>query len=106
MFEAEQQLITGKIKDFCAQQGLPEPALQWTWIPFSGQWGISTSFFQMAAEEARQMGKKINVPQRAQELAQAVAAALGTPEGFARVEALKGYLNLLFSTAVYTQRVI
>lgn len=106
MFEAEQKLITGIIKDYCAQQGLPEPALQWTWIPFSGQWGISTSFFQMAAEEARQMGKKINVPQRAQELAQAVAAALGTPEGFARVEALKGYLNLFFSTAVYTQRVI
>ena len=46
------------------------------------------------------------MPQRAQELAQAVAAALGSPEGFARVEALKGYLNLFFSTAVYTQRVI
>jgi len=106
MFEAEQQLITRNIKDFCAQQGLPEPVLHWTWIPFSGQWGISTSFFQMAAEEARQAGKKINVPQRAQELAQVMAAALGSPAGFARVEALKGYLNLFFSTAVYTQRVI
>jgi len=79
--------------------------LQWSWIPFSGQWGISTSFFQLASAEAKS-GKKINVPQRAQELAQNVANELGTPEGFSRVEAVRGYLNLFFSTAEYTRRVI
>ncbi len=59
MFEAEQAHIGEQIKAFCAQQGLPEPNLLWSWIPFSGQWGISTSFFQLASQEARQ-GKKVN----------------------------------------------
>ncbi len=47
MFEAEQQQLEAKIRAFCATNGLPEPMLQWSWIPFSGQWGISTSFFQL-----------------------------------------------------------
>jgi arginyl-tRNA synthetase len=105
MFEAEQAHIGDQIKVFCAQQRLPEPSLLWSWIPFSGQWGISTSFFQLASQEARQ-GKKVVVPQRAQELAQAVAQFLGLPDGFARVEAVRGYLNLYFSTGQFAQRVI
>ncbi len=106
MFEAEQKLIADKITAYCAQDGLPEPTVQWSWIPFSGQWGISTSFFQLAAEEARRAGKKVNVAERAQELASSVSAYLGTPAGFARIEAVRGYLNLYFSTAEYTRRVI
>lgn len=105
MFEAEQALIQEKIQTYCVQQGLPQPNLQWSWIPFSGHWGISTSFFQLASLEAHQ-GKKINVPQRAQELALAVSEALGTPDGFDKVEAVRGYLNLYFSTADYTRRVV
>jgi len=105
MFTVEQKLLEEKIKAFCAGQGLPEFTLQWATIPFSGQWGIATSFFQLAALEARQ-GKKLNVNQRAQELAEMVAAMLGTPAGFERVEAVKGYLNLYFSTAEYTRRVV
>lgn len=105
MFEVEQAQLEAKIQDFCAQNGLPEPALQWAWVPFSGQWGISTSFFQLAAAEARQ-GKQINVQQRAAELAQQVAEYIGIPAGFARVEAAKAYLNLYFSTAEYTRRVV
>ncbi len=106
MFEAEQQSITRQIEAFCAQERLPQPGLQWTWIPFSGQWGISTSFFQLAAEEIRRTGSKAAVPMRAQELALAVADYLGTPPGFARIEAVRGYLNLFFSTAEYARRVI
>jgi arginyl-tRNA synthetase len=105
MFEAEQIAIEKQICSYSADQGMPEPALQWSWIPFSGHWGISTSFFQVAAQEARQ-GKKINVGQRAQEIAQSVADALGAPAGFERIEAVKGYLNLYFSTAEYARRVI
>ncbi|MEA4907133.1 MAG: arginine--tRNA ligase [Chloroflexi bacterium] len=106
MFESEQHHIEEKIKSFCAQQGLPEPNVQWSWIPFSGHWGISTSFFQLAAQEARQ-GKAIgNVGARAQEIAQALVAYLGQPEGFARLEAVRGYLNLYFSTHEYARRVI
>ncbi len=105
MFEQEQQHILQQIRAFCTLQGLPEPNLQWTWIPFSGQWGISTSFFQLAAAEAKQ-GNKLNVPQRAQELAIAVAEYLGQSQGFSKIEAVRGYLNLYFSTAEYTRRVV
>ena len=105
MFEAEQHLIEEKVREYCAENGLPEPALQWGWIPFSGQWGISTSFFQLAAKEARQ-GKKVNVNQRAAELAQQIADSIALPDGFARAEAAKGYLNLYFSASEYTRRVV
>ncbi|HNB50800.1 MAG TPA: arginine--tRNA ligase, partial [Anaerolineales bacterium] len=66
---------------------------------------MATSFFKIAAQEARG-GQKINVGQRAQEIASAVADFLGTPEGFSRIEAVKGYLNLYFSTSEYSRRVV
>ena len=105
MFEAEQQQLEASILAFLTENGLPEYTLQWKWIPFSGQWGISTSFFQLAALEARQ-GKKINVNERAAELAQMVVKHIGKPVGFERVEAVKAYVNLFFSTSEYTQRVV
>jgi arginyl-tRNA synthetase len=105
MFEVEQKTIETRIRAFCVEQGIPEPAISWNWIPFGGHWGISTSFFQTAAQEARQ-GKKVVVNQRAQEIAEAVAAALGQPDGFEKVEAVKGYLNLYFSSSEYTRRVL
>ncbi len=111
MFQKEQQTIEAQIRTFCDQSGLPElPALQWVPIPFSGGWGISTSFFQLAAQEARrvkeQTGKGIYVPTRAQEIAQDVADFIGVPAGFARVEAVRGYLNLYFSSGEYSSRVV
>lgn len=110
MFEQEQQAITDQIRTLCAGRGLPAPELTWSPIPFSGEWGISTSFFQLAAVEGRmikeQTGQGINVPQRAQELAALAAEHLGKPAGFARLEAVKGYLNLYFDPAEYAQRVV
>jgi len=109
MFSAEQQAVENHIRAYCARLGLPDSGkLQWNPIPFSGEWGISTSFFQLAAQEARS-GKAPSaqpVAQRAQEIAAGVAEATGTPAGFDRVEAVKGYLNLYFSPGEYTQRVI
>lgn len=105
MFEAEQRQIEAKISAFCAENELPEVAIQWKWIPFSGHWGISTTFFQLAAVEARQ-GKNIQVNQRAQELATLIAEVLGVPAGFEKIEAVNGYLNLYFDPAVYARRVI
>jgi len=105
MFEAEQQQVEAKILAYCSENGLPEPKLAWGWIPFNGQWGIATSFFQLAAQEARE-GKKVNVSQRAGELAELLAKHLGQPAGFERVEAVKGYLNLYFSSAEYSKHVI
>jgi arginyl-tRNA synthetase len=111
MFEAEQTAIEIHIRQCCARQGLPDPgAMQWSPIPFSGEWGISTSFFALAASHARHLREQglagINVPQFAQEIAAGVAASLGQPVGFARVEATKGYLNLYFSTAEYARRIV
>ncbi len=111
MFQQEQQAIEAQIRKFCAHDNLSEPSeLQWVPIPFSGEWGISTSFFQLAAQEARQIkektGEDVNVPGLAHEIAQRVAEYLGTPPGFTRVEAVRGYLNLYFSSGDYSRRVI
>jgi arginyl-tRNA synthetase len=111
MFESEQQAITAQIGAYCRKHNLPDAgSLAWAPIPFSGDWGISTSFFQLAAAQARQVkeatGQGLNVPVRAQEIAAEVAAYLGTPTGFARVEAVKGYLNLYFSPGEYARRVV
>lgn len=109
MFSTEQQAVESKIRAYCASQRLPDPGdIQWSPIPFAGEWGISTSFFQLAAMEARSgkapPGRPVSV--RAQEIASEVAQALGTPAGFAHIEAVKGYLNLYFSPGEYTRRVI
>jgi arginyl-tRNA synthetase len=111
MFESEQNHITTRIQTYCVENGLPDPGeITWNPIPFSGEWGISTSFFQLAANEARLVkergGQGFNVPQRAQELAQQVAAYLGLPDGFSHIEAVKGYLNLYYSSAEYARRVV
>lgn len=106
MFEREQQAIETQIRAYLAVQEIPDPGeIQWNRIPFEGGWGISTPCFPIAAQEAR-AGKKINVPQRAQEIAVGLAEQLGTPHGFSRVEAVKGYLNLYFSSTDFTQLVI
>jgi arginyl-tRNA synthetase len=113
MFEAEQQAAQDQLRIFCSRDNLPDPGiLAWSPIPFSGKWGISTSFFQLAAQEARTLKETTGkspvtpVPLRAQEIAEAAAQFLGIPAGFAQVEALKGYLNLYFSPGEYVRRVV
>jgi arginyl-tRNA synthetase len=111
MFLEEQQNVESQIQYFLTQEGIPFSGdMKWSPIPFSGEWGISTSFFQIAALEARQeldrTGKGINVAQRAQELAARVADYLGTPPGFVRVEAVRGYLNLYYSSSDFSRRVV
>lgn len=105
MFEAEQNIIEEKIKQFLTQQNIPVTAIQWNRIPFSAHWGISTSFFQIAAVEVKR-GMNVIVGTRAQQLAQMVADFLGMPSGFEKIEAVRGYLNLYFSSSEYTRRVI
>ena len=105
MFEAEQQLIESKLDKFCTENEIPISKLKWSPIPFSGEWGISTSFFATAALEAR-AGKKVIVPQRAQEIAEQARSKVGSVEGISRIEAVKGYLNLYFSTPEFARRVV
>ncbi|MDO9303647.1 MAG: arginine--tRNA ligase, partial [Anaerolineales bacterium] len=113
MFTQEQQLIETKIKEFCAANDISLAELKWQPIPFSGEWGFATSFFQTAANEARAgKGSKLPVPQKAQEIAEQVkgilrlAAQDGSVEGISRIDAVKGYLNLYFSTSAYASRVV
>ena len=109
MFDAERQAIETHIHTYCAENGLPQPeTLQWSPLHFAGGWGISTSFFQLAALEARTNPSKDRapVPLRAQEIASQIAGRIGTPAGFLRTEAVKGYLNLYYSTAEFSSRVI
>ena len=107
MFNDIQQIIEEKIRIYGAENDIPLAALKWMPIPFSGEWGMSTSFFQSAADEARAgKGKKLPVPQRAQEIAEQIKAQIGRIEGISRVEAVKGYLNLYFVASEYARRVV
>ena len=106
MFDREQQAVGTKIQAYLNNQGIPDPGeLQWSPIPFAGEWGISIPCFPFAALEARS-GKEVQIPQRAQEIATELAEYIGIPAGFSRVEGIKGYLNLYFSTRQFTQRVV
>ena len=98
-----QQIIEAKIKTICAAQGILLAPLKWQPIPFSGEWGMSTSFFQTAADEG---GAGKPVPQRAQELADQLKGQMGSVEGISRVEAVKGYLNIYFETSDHARRVV
>ena len=107
MFDKEQQLIEEKIKEFCRANDIALAELKWQPIPFAGEWGTSTSFFQTAANEARAgRGNRVPVPQKAQEIAEQIKEKIGSVEGISRVEAVKGYLNLYFATSEYARRVI
>ncbi|MEP6895628.1 MAG: arginine--tRNA ligase, partial [Chloroflexota bacterium] len=107
MFEKEQQLIEEQIKVWCAATDIALAELKWTAIPFSGEWGFATSFFQTAANEARAgKGSKVPVPQKAQEIAEQVKAELGSVDGISHIEAVKGYLNVYFKTSDYAHRVV
>ena len=107
MFEVEQQAIEAKIQAYCAQNTIPATELKWAPIPFSGEWGMAVSFFQMASNEAKAgLGKGVPVPQRAAQLAEAVREHLGALPSISHIEAVKGYLNLYFGTADYAARVV
>lgn len=106
MFDQERLTVEARIRAILTAEGIPaQEPFAWNAIPFSGEWGLALPLFPVAAQEAR-AGKKINVPARTQEIAALLVERLGQPEGFARLEAVRGYLNLYFSTAEYSRRVI
>ncbi len=107
MFEVEQKAIQARISAFCQQNDIPETELKWSPIPFSGEWGISVSFFQMASNEAKAgKSKGLPVPQRATQMAEQVKDHIGAIPTISHIEAVKGYLNLYFSTPEYAARVV
>lgn len=113
MFQKEQQLIEEKIKEFCKANDVALAELKWQPIPFAGEWGFATSFFQTAANEAKLgKGSKLPVPQKAQEIAEQVKGILrldaqdGSVDGISHIEAVKGYLNVYFKTSDYARHVV
>ena len=107
MFQKEQQFIEEKIKAFCKVNDIALAELKWQPIPFAGEWGFATSFFQTAANEAKlSKGNKVPVPQKAQEIAEQVKGQLGSVEGISHIEAVKGYLNIYFKTSDFARRVV
>lgn len=107
MFKEEQRTIEAKIREFSRQQRIPLADLKWQPIPFSGEWGISTSFFQTAADEARSgKGPGLPVPQRAQQIAEQVRGQIGSMASISHIEAVKGYLNLYYSNSEFASRVV
>lgn len=107
MFNDIYQQLEKRIKDICSAHAIELAELKWVPIPFAGEWGISTSFFQTAANEARAgRGGGKPVPQRAQEIAEQVRGQIESVEGISRIEAVKGYLNIYFETSEYARRVV
>ena len=115
MLFLEQRTIEEIIGQYCNNVlGVPfsSQLFKWVPIPFSGEWGISTSFFQLAAAEIKQKNSGAIVAQRAQEIGTAVAQLIKDHfaerkvNPFQRIEAVKGYLNLYYSTPLYSRMVV
>ena len=105
MFDKYKTQIEEQLVQILKHEGIKPDGFHWSNIPFSGQWGFSTSFFQIAAQEAR-TGEKINVPQRAAELAALCAEKMVLPIDFNKCEAVKGYLNIYFQPQSFSRMVI
>jgi arginyl-tRNA synthetase len=107
MFDHQLDIAAQSILQAFDRLSLPAPKeITWASTPFSGQWGFGSAVcFQVAAAEARD-GKKINVPARAEEIADLIQREIGIPEGFARTEAVRGYLNVFVEPAVYAGTVL
>ncbi len=106
MFDRELDEIGNSIQAGLAALGIPDAGpVKWQPAPFAGQWAVGTNIcFQAAAAEAR-LGRKVNVPARAQELAAEIAGRLTPPPGFSRIEADKAFLNAYFNSSAFAARV-
>ena len=105
MFENEVNRLKDLVIEICEELDLPVIDIKMNSIPFSGEWGVATSFFAAAAAEARS-GKKIVVQKRGAEIAELVASKLVLPDGFKHAEAVNGYLNVFYDNNDYAKKVI
>jgi arginyl-tRNA synthetase len=106
MFTQELHQATESVRTGLKRLNLPVPeTIDWLPTPFEGDWGYGTTvFFKVAAVEAK-ADRNIKVPQRALEIANLLLDDVQDLEGFDRVEAVGGYLNLHINPSVYAQRV-
>ena len=105
MFNKEKTIIEEKVFEILNRNGITSSPLIWSWIPFSGHWGLATSFFKTASENS-QYKSDIPIPKRAEEIAKLVLGELKLPNEFEKAEAIKGYLNLYFDSEIYARSII
>jgi len=105
MFEKEQQLVQDQILALMKDARLPEVKLKWTWIPFSGHWGIATSLFAVASIQSKS-DPSIQVKERAAQIAEYIAEHIKLPDAFEKIESVNGYLNLYFDSSIFAKKVI
>jgi arginyl-tRNA synthetase len=107
VFADERRAIEAQILQALESAGASVPgAITFAPIPYAGQWGLGSPVcFQAAAAEGR-AGRRGSVPERATELAAAIAPKIKAPTGISRIEADRGYLNVYFETAIFAGRVV
>src|SRR4030042_291027 len=105
MFNKEKALIEDKVLEVLKKSGINPSPLIWSWIPFSGHWGLATSFFKTASINSH-FKPEILVQKRAEEIANLVSNELELPKEFEKKEAVKGYLNIYFDSADYAKSIV
>lgn len=105
MFNKEKALVEEKILEVLKKNGITPSSLIWSWIPFSGHWGLATSFYKTASENP-QYKSEFPVQKRAEEIAHLLTNELELPEEFEKKEAVKGYLNLYFDSGIYARSIV
>jgi len=105
MFEKERSLLEQQVNSFFERKKLKRTDLIWTWIPFSGHWGLSTSLFKNASLN-KDYKENLSVKDKAQHLALEIVSSISIPTGFEKIEPINGYLNFYFDSNEYAQRVI
>jgi len=103
MFDQEKDLIRQEFLRFTNEHKLENAPLNWRDLPFSGEWGLAIPFFPIAAADKNRIAP---VPAHAQSLGEAFVSAVSNIPGISRVEAIKGYVNLYFSTAHLAKQVV
>ncbi len=107
MFDQELEAASLLVRQAFDRLGVPNPEkIEWIPTPFSGQWGFGTAVcFQAAAAEAKS-GKKVNVRERAPDLARQVVDQITPPPGFSRFAAENAYINAYVDTAIFAGRTV
>jgi arginyl-tRNA synthetase len=107
VFDQELEAASLLVRQAFDRLGVPNPEkIEWIPTPFSGQWGFGTAVcFQAAAAEAKS-GKKVNVRERAPDLARQVVDQITPPPGFSRFAAENAYINAYVDTAIFAGRTV
>ncbi|GBD16494.1 Arginine--tRNA ligase [bacterium HR26] len=122
MFRREEQRAAALINEVLEELGYGRRQLEMRPIPFSGVWGTSSSVSyqianeqlsaeleQLAAELPKKEAKRLvqeRIRERAQLIADEVARRLAQRNSFAQVEAVNGYVNIIYDTNRFSNDVV